>query len=51
MSNTGEYDKPRNENIKTEIKEEMLEDCKVQNTVEQNIDTALKTRSLGFAGM
>ena len=50
MSNTEGYDKPGDENIKTEIKEEMLEDYKVQNTLEQNIDTALKTRSLGLAG-
>ena len=47
---TEEYDKPGNDNIKTEIKEEMVEDYEVQNTLEQNIDTALKTRSLGLAG-
>ena len=45
-----EYDKPRNKGIKKEINDEMLEDSEVQNILEQNIDTALKTRSLGLAG-
>ena len=45
-----EYDEPVNKGIKKEIKEEILEDSEVQNTLEQNIDTAIKTRSLGLAG-
>ena len=45
-----EHDKRGNENIKTDIKEEMVEDYEVQNTLEQNIDTALKSRSIEFAG-
>ena len=44
-TNTEEHDEHVNINIKKEIKEEMIE-----NTLEQNIDAVLKTRSLGLAG-
>ena len=50
MSSTENCGKSTNENIKQEIKDEILEDYEVQNTLEDNIDDALRTGSLGLAG-
>ena len=42
--------KSTNENIKQEMKEEVIEDYEVQNTLDDNIDDALRTNSLGLTG-
>ena len=47
MSDT---EKSTNENITQEIKQELLEDCDVQNILEENIDDVVRTGSLGLAG-
>ena len=47
MSDT---EKSTNKNIKQEIKQELLENCDLQNILEDNIDDALRTESLGLIG-
>ena len=49
--NTFECDKQTKEECKKEIKEEIQEDYKEKNnTLEDNIDAAVKTSSLGLVG-
>ena len=44
-------DKTTNEEIKEDIKEEMIEDYEqVNHTLDENIDIALQTSSMGIAG-